>query len=51
MDFAFDNVTSIRGFTSMLKLVCEKTRMLWVLQNASKIACPYHPIHPDNTDG
>ena len=38
MDFAFYNVNSIRGFTSMLTLVCSKTRMLWVYPTAPKIA-------------
>ena len=37
-DFAFYNVTPICGFTSMLTVVCTKTRMIWVLPNASKIA-------------
>ena len=38
MEFAFYNITSIRGFTSMLTVVCAQTRMLWVLPTASKIA-------------
>ena len=37
MDFAFYNVTSVCCFTSMLTLVCEKTRMLWALPTSSKI--------------
>ena len=37
-DFSFYNVTSIYGFTSILTLVCAKTRMLWVSPNASKIS-------------
>ena len=32
-DFAFYNITSIRVSTSMLTVVCAKTRMLWVLPN------------------
>ena len=36
MEFAFYNVTSIRGFTSMIDVVCAKTRMIWVFTNASK---------------
>ena len=35
-EFAFYNVTSIRGFTSMLTVVCAKTIMLWVSPNAFK---------------
>ena len=35
-DFAFYNVTSIRGFTSMITVVCGNTRMIWVLHTASK---------------
>ena len=38
MKFAFYNVTYIRGFNSMLTVVCEKTIMLWVFRTASKIA-------------
>ena len=30
IDFSFYNITSIRGFTSILKVVCAKTRILWV---------------------
>ena len=37
MEFAFYNVTSIRGFTSMLTVVFAKTRMLWIFPTASKI--------------
>ena len=38
MDFAFYNVTSIHGFTSMLTVVCESTRMIWVSPITSKRA-------------
>ena len=38
MDFDFYNVTYIRGFTSMLTVVCENTRILWVFPTASKKA-------------
>ena len=38
MDFAICNVISIRGFTSMLTVVCEMTRMLWVFATAPKRA-------------
>ena len=38
MKFAFYNVTSIQGFTSMLTLVYANTKMLWVFPTASKIA-------------
>ena len=38
MDFDFYNVTSIRGFTSMLIVVCAKTKMIWVFQTACKIS-------------
>ena len=36
MNFAFYNVNSIRGFTSMITVVCSKTKMLWVFPTASK---------------
>ena len=36
--FAFYNVTSINGFTSMIKEICEKTRMIWVFPTASQRA-------------
>ena len=36
MDFVFYNGTYIRGFTSILIVVCANTRMLWVLPTASK---------------
>ena len=36
MDFVFYNITYIRGFTSMLIVVCAKTIMLWVFPTASK---------------
>ena len=29
-EFDFYNVTSIRGFTSMITVVCKNTRMIWV---------------------
>ena len=35
IDFAFYNVTSICGFTSILTVFREKTRMIWVFSNAS----------------
>ena len=38
IDFAFYKLTSIRGFTSILRVVCAKTRMLWVLPTESKIS-------------
>ena len=38
MDFVFYNITYIRGFTSMLIVVCAKTIMLWVFPTASKRA-------------
>ena len=38
MDFDFYNVTSIRGFTSMLPVVFANTRMLWLLPTESKLA-------------
>ena len=41
MEFSFYNVTYIRGFTSMLTVVCKKTRMLWVLPTAHK----REPVH------
>ena len=44
MDFSFYNVTSIRGFTSMLIAVYPNNRMLWVLTVASKRA-PVRIIH------
>ena len=34
MDLEFYNVTSIRGFNSMLNVVCANTIMLWVFPNA-----------------
>ena len=36
MYFAFYNATPIRGFTSILTVVCEKTIIMWVLPTASK---------------
>ena len=30
-EFDFYNITSICGFNSMLTVVCENTRMLWLL--------------------
>ena len=41
MDFDFYNVTPIRGFTSMITVVCAKTLMIWVFHNASK----RDPVH------
>ena len=38
MEFAFYNVTSIRGFTFMLTVVCTTTRIRWAFPTASKIA-------------
>ena len=37
----FYNVNSIQGFTSMITVFCEKTRMLQVLHSTSK----KHPVH------
>ena len=36
MKFVFYNVTSVQGFTSMLSVVCEKTRMVCILPTDSK---------------
>ena len=36
MNFVFYNVTSIRGFTSMLNVVYKNTRMIWLFTNVSK---------------
>ena len=36
MEFDFYNVTSFRGFTSMLTVACEKTIMVWVFPIATK---------------
>ena len=41
IDFVFYNVTSIHGFTSILTVVCEKTKIIWEFPTASKLA----PIH------
>ena len=38
MGIAFNKVTHIQGFTSMLTLVCVKNRTLWVFPTASKIS-------------
>ena len=38
MEFAFYNVTYIRGFNSMIKVVCAKPIMLWLIPTASKRA-------------
>ena len=38
IEFEFCNVIYIRGFTSMITVICSKTRMLWVLPTESKIA-------------
>ena len=40
-DFEFYNVNSIRGFTSMLNVVCEKTRTIWLFTTAPQIS----PVH------
>ena len=37
MYFSFWNLTSIHGFTSMLTVVCAKTRMIWLFHTVSKI--------------
>ena len=37
MDFPFCNVTYIRGSTSMITVVCVKTKMLWVFPTAYKL--------------
>ena len=34
--FAFYHMNSIRGFTSIITVVCENNIMLWVFINASK---------------
>ena len=39
MDFAFYNVTSIRGFTSILTFVCTNTIMLWVFSPKQSPVC------------
>ena len=44
MDFEFYNVNSICGFTSMLTVIFEMTRMIWVNPTASKRA-PVHTTH------
>ena len=44
MEFAFYNMTSIRGLTYMLTVVCIKTRMLWVFPTVSKQS-PVFIIH------
>ena len=44
MEFVFYNVTSIRGFTSMITVVCAKNRMVWVLPTSSK-GFPVRIIH------
>ena len=41
MDFDFYNVISIRGFTSMITVVCAKTITIWVFHTASK----RDPVH------
>ena len=33
---AFYKVTSVRGFTSIITVVCEKTIIIWVFPTASK---------------
>ena len=44
IDFAFYNVTSIPGFTSISTVVCTKTIMIWVFPIASWLS-PVHIIH------
>ena len=36
MDFYFYNVTYVRGFTSILTVVCENNIMMWLFPAASK---------------
>ena len=36
VDFSFYSFTSIRGFASMLTVICAKTILLWVFLTASK---------------
>jgi hypothetical protein len=43
MDFAFWNISSLRGFTSMLVIIDASTRMLWLFCTASKTP-PMHII-------
>ncbi len=43
IDFAFWDITSLRGFTSMLSIIDAKTRMLWLFCTASK-GSPIHII-------
>ena len=38
MDFSLYNVTSIRGLTSILAVVCSKNIILWLFNTASKRA-------------
>ena len=44
MYFAFDNVTSIRGLTSILIIVCSKTIIIWIFTTVSKLS-PVRIIH------
>ena len=44
MDLPFYNVSSIRGFTSMINFVFEETIMIWVFTTASKQP-PVYIIH------
>ena len=44
MYFVFYKITYIRGFTFMLTVVFEKTRMIWIFPTASK-RYPVHIIH------
>ena len=37
MESVFYKITYIHGFTYMIKVICEKTRMIWVLPTESKI--------------
>ena len=42
--FAFYNVTSVCGFTSIISAVCENTIMIWVFPTESK-RDPFHINH------
>ena len=44
MEFYFCNVTSVRGFTSMITFVCANTIVIWVFPIASKQS-PVRIIH------
>ena len=36
IDFSFYNVNSIRGFTSVITVICAKNRMIWLFPTSSK---------------